>query len=72
MTDRLEAFAVRPYEKNGETKTAFTRIGIAWPNRNGGYRLSLDALPVASLNDGKLETTILLLPPKDKGDSEPF
>lgn len=71
MSDRLEAFSVRPYEKNGETKTAFTRIGIAWANRNGGYRLALDALPVASLNEGKMETVILLLPPKDKGD-EPF
>jgi hypothetical protein len=70
VSDRLEAFSVRPYEKNGETKTAFTRIGIAWANRNGGYRLSLDALPVASMNDGKLETTILLLPPKS--DNEPF
>ena len=41
------AYSVREYEKNGEQKSDWTRIGIAWAHRDGeGFDIVLDALPV--------------------------
>ena len=52
----FEAFTVREGSKG---KSYFTRVGAAWPTKNGnGVTLYLDALPV----DGKL----ILMPPKAK------
>lgn len=65
--DRLEALTPIP-GKDG--KTWFRKIGSAWPTKNG-WSISLDALPLPSLNEGKLETRILLMPPKESGN-EPF
>lgn len=54
-TSPLNAYAVK---ERGKGKKAFwTRIGRAWPHKNGtGFNLELEALPV----DGK----IILMPPK--------
>lgn len=69
MSDRLDALTPVP-GKDG--KTWFRRIGTAWATKNGGWSISLDALPLPSINDkGALETRILLMPPKDTGN-EPF
>lgn len=47
-------------------KTYFTKIGSAWETKSGGWSLSFDALPIASMNDqGKLETRALLMVPRD-------
>ncbi|GGA45896.1 hypothetical protein [Pelagibacterium lentulum] len=63
MTDRYEAIAVRKYEQNGETKTAFTNIGVAFKMRDrDGYSVRLHAMPAPT--DG--EFTILLMPPKPR------
>lgn len=44
---RLEAFTVREYEVNGEKKSDWTKIGVAWPHQDQkGFRLVLNALPV--------------------------
>lgn len=67
MSQRYEAVAVREYEQNGEKKSAFTNIGVAFPMRDrDGYTLRLHCLPAPA--DG--EYTILLFPPKPK-DSQP-
>lgn len=42
--------------QSGE-ENRFHRIGAAWENRKGGYKIKLHAMPL----DGE----ILLLPPKD-------
>ncbi len=39
---RLDALVSR--EKDG--KRYYTKIGVAFPNRDGGYSLRLDALPI--------------------------
>lgn len=40
------AFVVREYERAGETKTAWTDIGVAFTTKKGdGLNLHLDALP---------------------------
>ena len=57
----FEAFTVRD---GGKGKSYFTRVGAAWPTKNGGgVTLYLDALPV----DGKL----ILMPPKAKQEAAP-
>ena len=56
----FEAFTVREGSKG---KSYFTRVGAAWPTKNGnGVTLYLDALPV----DGKL----ILMPPKAKQEPD--
>ncbi len=49
----FDAFTVREYEaSNGESRREWTRIGVAFPHKDGkGYSLLLQALPV----DGKVE-----------------
>lgn len=71
MTDRYDALAIRNYiDRNGESKTAFTRIGTMFANSKGGFSLSLDALPTPSLSDkGAIETRILLVVPKPRDES---
>lgn len=65
MADRYEAVAVRKYEQNGEEKSAFTNIGVAFKMRErDGYSLRLHCLPAPV--DG--EYSILLFPPKPKED----
>lgn len=66
MTDRYDAMSARKYEQNGETKTAYTRIGTAFKNRSGdGYTVRLEAMPAPT--DGQF--TILLFPPKPRDES---
>lgn len=59
MTERLDALTVR--ESNG--KSYFTKIGVAFPSRNGnGYSVLLDAMPAPT--EGQFK--ILLMEPKAK------
>jgi hypothetical protein len=56
---RLDALTVR--ESNG--KSCFTKIGAAFPSRNGnGYSILLDAMPAPT--DGQFK--ILLMEPKPR------
>lgn len=71
MTERLDALMTRTYEQNGEEKTAYTKIGVAFANKNGGYRVKLETLPTASMYDGKVETSFILLPPRDRNQDNP-
>ncbi len=61
LNSRLEAVIVEEYEVDGEKRTAWNRIGTAWPNKDGkGFRVVLKATPV----DG----VFLLRLPKEKED----
>lgn len=63
MADRYDLLTVREYERNGETKTSFTRVGVMFPSKNGdGFNIQLDALPV----DGKL----IARPPQQRGEQQ--
>ncbi len=44
-TTRLDAFVVEEFEVNGEKRSAWNKIGTAWPQK-GGFRLVLKAIPV--------------------------
>lgn len=66
---RLEAFTVRKYtNSDGEEKSAWTRIGIAFPHKNGeGFNVQLDAIPAPSAGkDGSMKFEIVLRPPMEK------
>lgn len=76
MSEYLEANMVRKYTaKDGSEKNKYTRIGVAFPYKNGkGYFLNLDAIPVPELIDGKLKLSIALSPPyeeKSDGTAKP-
>jgi hypothetical protein len=59
MTERLDALSVR--ESNG--KSYFTKIGVAFPARNGnGFSVLLDAIPAPV--EGQFK--ILLMEPKPR------
>lgn len=60
MTERLEALSVR--ESNG--KSYFTKIGVAFPNRDGkGWSVLLDAIPAPT--DGQFKIMLREPLPKD-------
>lgn len=62
MAERLDALTVR--ESNG--KSYFTRIGVAFPaKQGGGYSVLLDAVPASV--DGQYK--ILLMVPKPREDA---
>lgn len=65
---RLEAFTVRKYTTaEGEEKSAWTRIGVAFPHNNGqGYSVSLDAMPAPTIKNGSAKYEIVLRPPMEK------
>lgn len=67
MADRYDAVAVRRYEQNGEEKSSFTNIGVAFKMKDkDGYSLRLHCLPAPE--DGHY--SILLFPPKPKEDRQ--
>ena len=71
---RLDAMIAREYtDRDGNSKTAWARIGTAWPAKQGaGYSIVLDALPLPSMSrDGKLECRILLREPLPARDDAP-
>lgn len=69
MAERLDAVVAREYsDRDGNKKTAFTRIGVAFATKNGGWSLPLEALPLPTMGERGLETRILLMPPKPRDD----
>lgn len=70
MTERLDALVARKYtDRDGNEKTSWTKIGAAFPTTNGGYSITLEALPIPSMGDRGLETRILLMAPKPRDDA---
>ena len=61
-TERLDAFVVREYEAGGEKRRDWTRIGVAFPHKDGkGFNVILQALPV----DGRIELRLHEVKEKD-------
>ena len=58
---RWDVCTARDYEQNGEKKTAWTRLGVAFEGKNGSISIHLDGVPV----NGKLT----LFEPKEKDES---
>lgn len=69
MAERLDALVAREYtDRDGNKKTSWTKIGAAFPSQNGGYSISLDALPIPSMGERGLETRIILKAPSPRND----
>lgn len=67
MAERLDAVVAREYtDRDGNQKTQWTKIGSAWPAKNNGWSITLDALPVPVMGERGLETRILLMVPKPR------
>lgn len=69
MAERLDAMHGIKNPRSG--KTYWNKVGIAMPNKAGGYTLYLDYMPLTRSEDGKL--SISLFPPRDrKEDDKPI
>lgn len=67
MTKYYEVTAIREYERNGETKKQYTRLGTAFPFKEGnGFSVVLDAVPAPQ--DGQFR--FMLFEPKAKDGSQ--
>ncbi len=55
--ERWDALAPHDFEHNGEQRTGWTRLGAAFPTKDGGFTLKLRALPVPQ---GNGEATIVV------------
>ena len=42
----MEIYAIKEYEKNGEKKSVWIRIGTAFENKDGSLNLFFDTFPV--------------------------
>jgi hypothetical protein len=71
MANRYDVMTGRQYiDRDGNSKTAWTRIGTLFPLRDkDGFSIQFDALPVPTLNDGKLEMRAVCFPPQDRDDA---
>jgi hypothetical protein len=65
---RLDAIMARKYtDRDGNEKSAFTRLGTAFPITNGGYSIVLDAMPAPeAAQNGGLQYRLLLMVPKPR------
>lgn len=62
-------FTVSTPRKRKDGKTFWLKIGAAWPRDDGGFKVDLDALPIA---DAEGKVTLLISPPReDSGDQAP-
>ena len=73
MTQRYDVMTGRQYtDRNGDTKTAWTRIGTMFPNKSGdGFSITFDALPLPQMREGKLEVRAVCFPPKERDGAAP-
>ena len=55
--ERWDVLAPHDFEHNGEQRTGWTRLGAAFPIKDGGFTLKLRALPVPQ---GNGEATIVV------------
>ena len=67
---RMDILMTRQYESQGETKTAYTKVGVAFPLQNGGFRLRFEAIPVPTIYDGKIECSMLMVEPKPRDEQQ--
>lgn len=61
--ERFDALAAHEYEHDGETRTAWLRVGRAFPNANGGFTVRLRAVPAAT--NGEVVVIVKKRDPKD-------
>lgn len=61
--ERLTVYAVKKFEQAGEQKDFWARVGVAFPNKLGGFNLKLELLPL-------LGQDLVMIPPRSKEDRD--
>jgi hypothetical protein len=67
MATRYDAVSARTYkDNNGQDRTSFTKVGVAFPMKDkDGFNIHLEAIPAPQ--DGVYR--IMLMPPKPRDDA---
>lgn len=65
MAERLDVLLAREYQAGNETKTAYTKVGVAFATKNGGWSVKMEAMPAPV--DGMY--SFVLFPPKPREDN---
>ena len=69
MSDRLNVSLVTKYkDKEGEERSRWTKVGVAFANKLGGWNLKFD-FPVVAIPG---QADIVLAPPKEQKPEESF
>lgn len=67
MSDRYDLMTGRKYKtRDGQEKTAWTRVGTMFPRDKGGFSIQLEALPLNI--DEKGGVRLMAFPPKDRDE----
>lgn len=62
-----EVFALHEYVQEKQIKTAWIRVGAAFPNSDGSFNLRLRALPITDPKTGTANLHMRLPRPRDNG-----
>lgn len=68
MSTRFDVIAPRRYKQDGEEKTAWDRVGVAFEERNGdGMNVTLQTVPLPQVgDDGALSIRLIIRRPKER------
>jgi hypothetical protein len=65
MSERFDVMV--PRKSRDGSKTYWTKIGVMFPMKNGGYSITFEALPIPTLSDdGSLECRALAMVPQER------
>ena len=62
MNDRMDVIAA--VKSRDGSKSFWTRIGVAFPSKGGGWSIFLDYLPVARNDEGRIQ--MLMVEPRER------
>lgn len=68
MSERLDVLIATKYQKDGQEKTRYQRVGAAFSTKNGGWSVKFDAptVVVPGISD------LVLFPPREKNEGGGF
>lgn len=63
----LEVFTTSEYVQDKQVKTAWIKVGVAFPNQDGSFNIKLRALPITDPKTGTANLHMRLPRPKEDG-----
>lgn len=67
--ERYDVLSVREYRSGQEIKTQWSRMGSAWPNRDGSFNLQLFGVPVPDKDTGLIKLHMRKYEPREEAPS---
>lgn len=64
--ERYDVLSVREYRSGQEIKAQWSRMGSAWPNRDGSFNLQLFAMPVPDKDTGLIKLHMRKYEPREE------